>query len=213
MIHFYFLVYIKCNLNTNNVIIMTLNRNVTNVSHEGDTIEEDHISSNDNSVITKMEPEIKNVSSVSTFEPTVVAEKSEKEATSQKQSKKTKLIDILNKRREEKIRLMQKLTKTEEAEDSIDVFFKSMALTVKQFSPELKIKAKMDVLKVINELELQNLKSLDQTGSTSKYVFPENITFRPQASVPINYTSYSTHSSEPDGSSSESRWTENVHNN
>jgi len=108
---------------------------------------------------------------------------------------------------------MQELTKTEEAEDSIDVFFKSMALTDKKFSPELKIKAKMDVLKVINELELQNLKSLDQTGSTSNYVFPENITFRPQALEPINDTSYSTHSSELDGSSSKSRWTENFHNN
>ncbi|CAI6353067.1 unnamed protein product [Macrosiphum euphorbiae] len=108
---------------------------------------------------------------------------------------------------------MQELTKTEEAEDSIDVFFKSMALTVKQFSPELKIKAKMDVLKVINELELKNLKSLDQTGSTSNYVIPENQTFSPQAFVPINYTSYSTHSSELDGSSSESRWTEHFHNN
>jgi len=108
---------------------------------------------------------------------------------------------------------MQELTKTEEAEDSIEVFFKSMALTVKQFSPEFKIKAKMAVLKVINELELQNLKSLDLTGSTSNYVFPENITFRPQALVPINYTSYSTQSSERDGSSSESRWTEHFHNN
>lgn len=108
---------------------------------------------------------------------------------------------------------MEELTKIEEPEDSIDVFFKSMSLTVKQFSPELKIKAKMDVLKVINELERQNLKSLDQTGSTSNYVFPENINFSPQALVPINYTTYSTHSSELDGSSSESRWTENFHNN
>lgn len=213
MIHFYFLMYRKCNLNTNNVIIMILNRSVTNVSHEGDTIEEDHISSNDNSVITQTEPEIENVSSVSTFEPVAVAEKSEKESTSQKRSKKTELVDILNKRSEERIRLMQELTKTEEPEDSIDIFFKSMSLTVKQFSPELKIKAKMDVLIVINELERQNLKSLDQTGSTSNYVFPENINFSPQALVPINYTTYSTHSSELDGSSSESRWTENFHNN
>lgn len=208
MIHFYFLMYTKCNLNTNNAIIMILNRSITNVSHEGDTIEEDHISSNDNSVITQMEPEIE----VSTFGSTAVAEKLEKELTSKKRSKKTELVDILNKRNEDRIRLMEKLTKTEEAEDSIDVFFKSMALTVKQFSPEIKIKAKMDVLKVINELELQNLKSLDQTGSNSNYVFPENIASRPQALVPINYTSYSTHSSEPDGSSSESRWTENFHN-
>ncbi|KAL4149785.1 hypothetical protein QTP88_003649 [Uroleucon formosanum] len=134
---------------------------------------------------------------LSTFEPIAVAEKSEKEST----------------RSEERFRLMQELTKTEEAEDSIDVFFNSMALTVKQFLPELEIKAKMDVLKIINELELQNLKSLDQTGSTSNYVFPENITFRPQALVLINYISYSIHSSELDGSSSEFRWTDNFHNN
>jgi len=56
MIHFYFLMYRKCNLNTNNVIIMILNRSVTNVSYEDTVIEEDHISSNDNSVITQMEP-------------------------------------------------------------------------------------------------------------------------------------------------------------
>lgn len=84
MIHFYFLMYIKCNLNTNHVIIMILNRSVKNVPHGGDTIEEDHTSANDNSVITQMEPEIENVSSVSTFEPTAVVEKSEKESTSQK---------------------------------------------------------------------------------------------------------------------------------
>ncbi|CAI6374329.1 unnamed protein product [Macrosiphum euphorbiae] len=59
-------------------------QSVTNVSHEGDEIEEYHISSNDNSVITQMEPEIENVSSVLTFEPIAVAEKSEKESTSQK---------------------------------------------------------------------------------------------------------------------------------
>jgi len=84
MIHFYFLMYRKCNLNTNNVIIMILNRSVTNVSYEDTVIEEDHISSNDNSVITQMEPEIDNVSSVSTLEPIAVAEKSEKQSTSLK---------------------------------------------------------------------------------------------------------------------------------
>lgn len=50
---------------------------------------------------------------------------------------------------------MQELTKMQEAEDSIDIFSKSMALTVKKFSLELKIRAKMDVLKIINELNFR----------------------------------------------------------
>lgn len=49
-----------------------------------------------------------------------------------------------------------------------------MALTVKEFFPELKIRAKTDVLKIMNELELQNLKFSDHTSSTSNYVIPEN---------------------------------------
>ncbi|XP_022160159.1 uncharacterized protein LOC111026387 [Myzus persicae] len=59
-------------------------QSVKNVSHEDTIIEEDHISSNDNSVITQMEPEIHNVSSISTLEPIAVAEKSEKQSTSLK---------------------------------------------------------------------------------------------------------------------------------
>lgn len=41
-------------------------------------------------------------------------------------------------------------------EDPIDVFFKSMALTVKNFSPALKIRAKMEILRMVSELEMEN---------------------------------------------------------
>lgn len=151
--------------------------NVTNVIREGDTIEEDYESSHGNIVSTKMEPTIVNVSSASTFESMTVAENSERESTGKKRTKITEtLTEILNKKNKERNCLM---TKTEKSEDSIDIFFKSMALTVKQFSPEFKIRAKMDVLKIINELELQNLKSSDQNSSTSNYVFPENLTSNP----------------------------------
>jgi len=132
------------------------------VTHEGDNIEEEYISSRDNSVSIQMEPEIENVPSASTFEPITVVGKSEIDSTIKKRQKKTEtLIEILSKRSEKINRLIQELIKTEGAEDSIDVFFKSMALTVKEFSPELKIRAKMEVLKIINELEFQNIKSLD----------------------------------------------------
>jgi len=126
-----------------------------------------------------------------------------------KRQKKTEaFIEVLNKRSEERNRLFQELTKTEE-EDPIDVFFRSMTLTVKQFSPELKIKAKMNVFKIINELELQNLKpsDLQTSGSSNSYMFPENVTSRAQALYPINYPSESN-SSELDVNTSESNWTE-----
>jgi len=89
------------------------------------------------------------------------------------------LVEVLNKRSEERKRLMEELTSIED-DDPIDVFFKSMALTVKQLSPELKIKAKLDVLRIVSELELKNDQPKEtmsaprvQTQSSTNYEFPE----------------------------------------
>lgn len=43
-----------------------------------------------------------------------------------------------------------------EGEESIDAFFKYMALTVKKFSPQLKIKAKQEIFNIITILEVEN---------------------------------------------------------
>lgn len=43
-----------------------------------------------------------------------------------------------------------------EKEDPFDLFFKSMALTVKRFSPHLKIRAKKAVFNIITELEIEH---------------------------------------------------------
>ena len=51
---------------------------------------------------------------------------------------------------------MEKLYETNER-DPIDIFFESIAATVKQFTPELKIKAKTDVFRIVSELEVQNI--------------------------------------------------------
>jgi len=65
--------------------------------------------------------------------------------------------------------------------DPIDVFFKSLALTVKQFSPELKIKAKLDILRTVSELELKNnqedimLASQVPTRPSTSYEFPKSV--------------------------------------
>lgn len=50
---------------------------------------------------------------------------------------------------------MEELTKIED-NDPIDVFFKNLALTIKQFSPELKVRAKLDILRIVSKLGLKN---------------------------------------------------------
>ncbi|KAE9543349.1 hypothetical protein AGLY_003260 [Aphis glycines] len=180
-------------------------RSITNVtSIEEDTNDDDNGNSNDNNVSIQINPEINDLF---TFEP-VTERTSEIESTYNKKQQKKKteaFIEILNKRSEERNRLFKELTKIEE-EDPIDLFFKSIALTVKKFSPELKIKAKMDVLKIINDLELQNLKPSEQTTVSSDYIFPENLTSRPQALYPINYSSTTHNTSVDDLNSSEPNW-------
>ncbi|KAF0709026.1 Transcription factor Adf-1 [Aphis craccivora] len=83
----------------------------------------------------------------------------QKLTTDSKTNKKVKrsdsLVEVLNKRSQERNKLMEELTKIED-DDPIDVFFKGLALTVKQFSPELKVKAKLDILRIVSELELKN---------------------------------------------------------
>lgn len=98
------------------------------------------------------------------------------------------LVQILNRRGEERRLLLQELSKTNE-EDPIEAFFKSMALTVKKFSPELQAKAKMDVFRIINELEFQNIRPMYQPVSTSDYVFLERVTPTTQTSNFIDYKS------------------------
>lgn len=95
--------------------------------------------------------------------------------TGVKRLKDETLVQVLNKRSEERRILLRKLSETDK-EDPIDAFFKSMALTVKRFSAELQIKAKMDVFKIVNELEFQNIRQVYQTDSIADNVFPEKVT-------------------------------------
>lgn len=75
--------------------------------------------------------------------------------TNKKVKRSDDLVEVLKKRSQERNKLIEKLTKFED-DDPIDVFFKSLALTVKQFSPELKVRAKLDILRIVSELELKN---------------------------------------------------------
>lgn len=65
-----------------------LNRSLTNVTHEGNIVQEDDGSSYDNSLSTQIEPEIDNAPSASTSEPSTVIEKPEIETRMESSGKK-----------------------------------------------------------------------------------------------------------------------------
>ncbi|XP_039287584.1 uncharacterized protein LOC120352076 isoform X2 [Nilaparvata lugens] len=56
-------------------------------------------------------------------------------------------------------KFLQDLMKATPQEDEIDVFFKSMAMTVKKFRPDLITKAKVNVFNSVMELEVMNQKT------------------------------------------------------
>lgn len=74
-------------------------------------------------------------------------------------NKKTKqnddLIEFLKKSSDERKEILNKINNDRE-EDPTDAFFKSMALTVKQFSSDFKIKDKKEVFNIIIQLEIEN---------------------------------------------------------
>lgn len=65
------------------------------------------------------------------------------------------LIEIWRKRYEEKKRTHRQPNDLEH----IDAYFRSIALTVKQFVPELQIQAKLDFIRLLSRLELQDIRS------------------------------------------------------
>ncbi|KAJ8941007.1 hypothetical protein NQ314_010516 [Rhamnusium bicolor] len=69
-----------------------------------------------------------------------------------------KIIEILQKRSTERENLLKNICgKNIEEEDAVLTFFKSLAMTVKSFQPELIVQAKSRVHHIISELELQSI--------------------------------------------------------
>ncbi|KAJ8938643.1 hypothetical protein NQ314_011382 [Rhamnusium bicolor] len=69
-----------------------------------------------------------------------------------------KIIEILQKRSTERENLLKNICgKNIEEEDAVLTFFKSLAMTVKSFPPELIVQAKFRVHHIISELELQSI--------------------------------------------------------
>lgn len=92
------------------------------------------------------------------------AEKSTESKPNKKVRKNSTLVDILKSRQTEREIHRQKieLLLEKKQEDEMDLFFKTMAATTKNFSPELKRQAKIKVFNIITELEAQH-----QGGLTS----------------------------------------------
>lgn len=142
----------------------------------------------DASVLNQGESELQPSSSAigESISETGVTRKIKKSWTESVSNKKTKkndnLLDALKKRDEERNKILQEL-KNIEQDDPIDAFFTSMALTVKQFTPELIIQAKFDILRIVSNLELKNNKlkeimpppQVPQPSTSSSYEFPTTV--------------------------------------
>ncbi|KAK9500827.1 hypothetical protein O3M35_002016 [Rhynocoris fuscipes] len=70
------------------------------------------------------------------------------------------LIEKIKKNRLERKQIISKTLSTQtncEEDDAINLFFKSMAVTVSTFYPQLQARAKFEVMKIISQLEFENL--------------------------------------------------------
>lgn len=146
-----------------------------NATQNDDTSSQVHDSPIDDSILSQIESDYEHLPSTSFSEPTeVIAKKAKVSLTTKRLKQNEIIIDTLNKRSDERNKLLEKLYETNER-DPIDIFFESIAATVKQFTPELKIKAKTDVFRIVSELEVQNIQPKRQSSSSSTYIFPQDI--------------------------------------
>lgn len=150
-----------------------------NATQIDDTSSQVHDSPVDDSTLSQIESDYEHLPSTSFSEPTeVIAKKAKVSLTTKRLKQNEIIIDTLNKRSDERNKLLEKLYETNER-DPIDIFFESIAATVKQFTPELKIKAKTDVFRIVSELEVQNIQPKRQSSS-STYIFPQTVISSPQ---------------------------------
>lgn len=67
------------------------------------------------------------------------------------------IIELIKKEREERLAALREM-KQQDCNDPIQIFFKSMALTVATFPLEMAVEAKTRVFNIISEMELRLLK-------------------------------------------------------
>ncbi|KAF5271898.1 hypothetical protein FQR65_LT17532 [Abscondita terminalis] len=69
---------------------------------------------------------------------------------------KNKIMENLEQRSKQRLELLEHLTKQKEKEDDVDLFMRSIAMTVKQMPAHKIARAKMNILQVVTELQLSN---------------------------------------------------------
>lgn len=112
--------------------------------------------------------------------------------TTSHQSKKRKydkVSDILIENREARSKLLEALNNNSEKQDDVDIFYKSIAMSVKRLSPILIAEAKMKHLQTLNDLELKHMQSVQQYQQTN-YL---NQHVQSQAQEPPVNLSYQNH--------------------
>lgn len=67
-----------------------------------------------------------------------------------------RLLQAREEERNETIKRLDQIMETPEHTDEIDLFFQSMAATVKKFNPRMKTEAKMKVFNLIAQMEMQS---------------------------------------------------------
>lgn len=102
-------------------------------------------------------------------DPTLQTSKSQGPPKSKRQKHNEKIIQLLEVRRNERNDIMRNMVQNRE--DEIDLFFKSIAMSVKKLNPALINEAKMKSLQMIFDLETRNafvhLPQYSPTPSTS----------------------------------------------
>lgn len=93
-----------------------------------------------------------------------------------KRKENSALLQYLKERQKDRVHFqncLEQLSKSP-AEDDVDMFFKTMAMTVKKFPPNLVTETKMKVFQVVTEAELLNQQgqSTSSSPSTSMYGSP-----------------------------------------
>jgi len=87
-------------------------------------------------------------------DPTLKTSKSQKPLKIKRQKYNEKVIQLLEDRRSERNDILKNMAQNRE--DEIDLFFKSIAMSVKKLSPALINEAKMKSLQMVFELETRN---------------------------------------------------------
>lgn len=109
------------------------------------------------------------------------------------------IMKVFKKNSEDRSQILSKILEkpTEVVEHPIDIFFKSMAMTVKTFSPENQVRARLQICQTISQIELEELNrptNIVRCDDTSPISSDSNTSFH---TVNISNTSSSaTHNSQ-----------------